>query len=266
MYNQPFSKSTTMKTKTGTLLNDKMDCRICVTQACSDGTLYVIPMHPSFLGGRLCRISQLFCSYKWLSIKLTTVPKVPVTDAHQIAICHTSRCTPLTNVVANQFASVQSMNSTSGMAWNPLTLTLPQDNLFHPIVPTSPSDIPFTVFVKSTADTVYDQVSVYLDISVQFKDPYSGDELYASSVPSTCILTTDINGTKSNVALYGTVGFVLSSSAPNIDCGELITCTSFAVVATSYADVSPTHNLQLTSPVSQVLDRGVVYMACMYLN
>lgn len=263
--NYGLTNTTNIQTSMKDLGLNRISCRILVPSNAFDNQLCVMPIHPSFLGVRLSAMAKLFCQWKLNSVSITTASKVATTDTHTVLMAYLGRCTPLTRDTTVQYANLSSMNAIQGMAWNPLHMVLPPDNLFHPVIPIVSTDLPYTGYAIVNADDITDVVTLYVDIDVTFKEPYTGDELYGNYGAVTITLGQN-GGQVDGGAGYGIVGFVIASTVPNVDVGEMVSCTSFTLVNTEYADNQVTHNGIRTSSVTQVADRGAIKIYCLLTN
>jgi hypothetical protein len=246
----------------------KLKIKLVVPTSCWFNTTWVIPVQPLFLNQMLLNQAICYTSFQVNQVTVITDPLVATTDGTAIAIGYTTHCTPITGVVADQWSKVTNLNGTRGMAHTPINYTIPiKDNAFHPLVPVVPSDVPFTIFITSqTSGTdLTAKILPVLSLNLTFRTQYTGDELdttLSTDVPS---IVTSNAGTRSDVIMPTTFGFVNYSIAPNVDLGELVQVPAFPAVATDYT-FAWTHNNVNIDPINTVADRGTIHANLKILN
>lgn len=222
------------------------------------GSLCVIPIHPLFFNQRLLNQAVNWSQYRVNSVTIITKPTVAVTDPTVIAIGYTTHCSPITQDVTLHYDKITSLDGVQGMAHTSLTYTIPvKDNIFHPIVPIVPSDVPFTFFVAPNLSNIVtkDKILIYVQMSLTFQTPYTSDELDLNLCSDNALVTTIATDIQSNVILPTTFGFCNYSTIPNIDCGELIIMPSFPAITTPYL-FPIVHNGAITNYIDEPNDRG----------
>jgi len=258
---RPLKINTGMKIQMRTQDTFKLKIKLVVPTSCWINTTWVIPIHPLFLNQMLLNQAINYTSYQINNVTIMTDPLVATTDGTAIAIGYTTHCTPITNIVAQHWSKITNLLGTRGMAHTSMSYTIPnKDQLFHPMVPVVPSDLPFTIFITSqTSGTdLTAKILPVLSLTLTFRTQYTGDEIDTTLSDDTASITTSNLGTRSSVVMATSFGFVNFSDVPNVDIGELIQIPAFPVIATDY--LFPwTHNNVNIDPVNTVADRGHFY-------
>lgn len=123
-----------------------------------------------------------------------------------------------------------------------------------PMIPFIPSDLPLTVFVANNSSTVTGKCQVMADIKFSFYGTYMGDDI-STALPIQVVITASVGGFASDTIVNSFYGFVLASTIPSVDIGEMISSGGYVAANTAYADVKVTHNGIGLAPVTQEADR-----------
>jgi len=262
--NAPYFQNSNIVSKFKIQSRDQESMRLKITfpvpNSCFIDTTYVITIHPFFLNQILLNHSLNFTQYSIHQVTFTTQPLVPYTDTTALAVGYTTHCTPITYLDTDHWSKITNLNGKRGMAHTPFSYTIPvSDNTFHPLIPVVPSDIPFTLFVTSqTANTdLTAKILPYLTLTLTLKTQYTGDEINNTLSVNTNTFTTAAGGIQSNGVMAQSVGFVISSTAPNIDIGELVMMPGYAVANQNYT-FPVSHNGSFIDPADIANDRGVI--------
>jgi len=261
----PISESNVIKTYIN-FSNDTLTLCQPIPANCFQANVAVIPTHPMFFPGRVANIAQNYTNYQVTKAVVSYVPLIGTTSTGQIAITSTRHSTPISYLTTDQFANVTNINANISSVWmcskfRPLDLDTDIKNM----VPMNRNDMSnqFYVVGSGLAGNLNVSCNIFLEMSYKFLKPSPSVEVTSNTLLITYVISaagirTSLPGPSSRMNI------VLSSTAINIDVGELMITPGFTLIATDYL-LNVTHN---SSPINYDAgsDQGTVVCISFSVN
>jgi len=220
-----------------------------------------VPLHPMIYFGRTANMALNFANYSVKRAVLHYVPLIGSTSTGMIAIGSTRNCVPLSYDTTIQFNSLTQINAEINPVWMCSKFGIKDlDTTVKNMAPMNRHDIANEIFVVGSglAGNLIASCTLFLEMSIQLSRPVPSPSLTPFNAYTQIIISAA--GIRSSVVIASNLhGFVVNSTAQNIDMGEFIQAPPFPVIATDY-DLNLTHN-GCSVDYASVLDQGTIYVA-----
>jgi len=220
-----------------------------------------VPLHPMIYYGRTANMALNFANYTIKRAVLHYVPLIGSTSTGMVAIGSTRNCVPLSYDTTVQFGALTQINAEINPVWMCSKFGVKDlDSTVKNMAPMNRHDTANVIFVVGSglAGTLIASCTLFLEMSIQLSRPSPSPSLTPFSAYTQIIISAA--GIRSSVVIASNLhGFVVNSSAQNIDMGEFIQSPPFPVIATDY-DIDLTHN-GCSVDFASALDQGTIYVA-----
>jgi len=236
-----------------------------VAAICYQDNIAIVSLHPMMVNARCANMAGAFTCYQMMGAVLHSVPLIGSTSTGMIAIGSTQRSVPLTSVVGSQFASLTSVNAEINPVWMCTKYSVKDlDNTLKNMEPNNKSDVPNTIYVVGSglAGALNVSCTLFLEVSYVFSKPTPN--VYLSLIATTPTIVISNAGIRTSSAGATYFGIVLTSTATNIDVGELIRVPAMTAAATDYA-INVEHNGQITNYLN-ALDEGTLVLQVVWVQ
>lgn len=204
----------------------------------------VIPVVPSFLGGRIKTIASAFLRYYIKSATLHWVPLCGTDTGNQIAIATVSNCSAVNATTTTIFDYLSQMDANINPIWMPTQRRVVNrvDRKSLPVIPSDRNDVPltFVVATPTSTDTLSDLGSLFLEMEINFMGASSSPDFSGTTATSTAYTMTSTGIEKTAVAAP-LVGVCYVSDETLIDLCEFVTIPNI-VTANTPVDLPVLHN------------------------
>ncbi len=227
----------------------------------------VVPLNPMFYPGRTVQMAQNFANYQILNAKLHYVPLIGTTSTGMIAMSNTRNCLPISYNTATQYSNVTQLNAQISPVWMCTEKSMTDmDKELKNMNMVNRKDVPNTFYVvgNGLAGNLSVSGQLYIEMSIQLSRPVPTTEVSNTST-TIATLVGSAAGWRSDIVFTNGFGIVVTSTASNIDVGELIKIPAFPVVATDYL-VELDHNGIMTDTVNSAADQGTLTVIYYSLN
>jgi len=263
-FTTPVSESKTIQTFFKFSNNSITLCQP-VAAICYVTNTAVVTLHPMMVNARCANIARAFSCYQITHAILHYVPLIGSTSTGMVAIGSTQRCVPLTRDTTTQFASLTSINAEINPVWMCSKYQVKDlDNSLKNLEPNNKSDMPNNVYVVGSGLAGNLNVSCTLFLEITFTLAKPTPDVYLTLTPATPTLVISAAGIRTTTPGATFFGIVLTSTASNIDVGELVKIPAMSAAATDY-DINIDHNGQLTN-YNQVDDQGTLVVQVVWVQ
>lgn len=238
----PISESNTIKTFV-TFNNDILTLCQPINPIFFADNVAIIPTHPMFYQGRIPGIAKNYSNYQVINAKLNYVPLIGTTSTGQVAMCSTRHSTPISYDTTLQFGNITNVSSQISSVWMCTNYKASDlDTEIKNMVPMNRNDLSNVFYVAGSglAADLNVTCNLFVELSYKFTKPAPLIELV--EWPNLMTYIISVAGIRSDYANnMSRFNIVVTSTALNIDVGELLVTPGFAVAGTDYL-ANVTHN------------------------
>lgn len=197
----------------------------------------IINLHPMLFPGRMANLALNFECYQIIDATIHTVPLIGTTSTGMVAVGSVQKCVSLSYDASTHFSQLTQLNAMINPVWMSTKYKVQDlDTSIKQLTPSTRNDMPNTIFIVGSGlgGALNVSMTVFIELRMKMLRPTPLVSLSTSNVAYTFISSGA--GVRSNSIIYGpSYGIVLTSTALNLDVGELVFIPPFDATATDYA-------------------------------